>query len=138
LTDEDMRTHHVVLYGTPGSNSVLERIADQLPIRVTRDGVRVGDTTYDDRGVGVRFIHPSPLAPGRYVIVQAAPTADAVMSGNNLPDFLPDWVVYDEASTRTRPRLIEGRSAPAMGFFDDAWHVRNAVSAADGGDDGPG
>lgn len=138
LTEEQMRTHHVVLYGTPGSNAVLERIADQLPIRVTADGVRVGDTTYDDRGVGVRFVYPSPLGEGRYVIVQAAPTAAAVMSGNNLPDFVPDWIVYDADSTRTRPRLISGRSAPAMGFFDDAWRVRGAASASlEGNDDGP-
>lgn len=140
LTEEQMRTNHVVLYGTPGSNSVLERIADQLPIQITRQGVRVGSTTYDDPGVGVRFIYPSPLVPEggapRYVIVQAAPTVDAVASGNNLPDFLPDWVVYDAACTRTRPRLILGRTAPAMGFFDDAWHVRGD-RAAEGGDDGP-
>ncbi len=142
LTEEDVRDNHVVLYGTPGSNAVLERIADRLPIRVTADGVRVGDTTYDDRGVGVRFVYPSPLVPEggapRYVIVQAAPTADAVIAGNNLPDFVPDWIVYDAACTRTRPRLILGRSAPAMGFFDDAWQVRTSVSAArSGGDDGP-
>lgn len=137
LTDEQMRTHHVVLYGTPGSNSVLERIAERLPIRVTADGVRVGDTTYDERGVGVRFVYPSPLAEGRYVIVQAAPTSDAVISGNNLPDFVPDWIVYDAECTRTRPRLILGRAAPAMGFFDDAWQVRTAIGSAEGGDDGP-
>ena len=136
LTDEQLRTHHIVLYGTPGSNSVLERIASSLPITLDAEGVHVGARTFDDRGVGVRFIYPNPLAEGRYVIVQAGLTGDAVIAGNNLPDFVPDWIVYDQASTRERPRLISGRTAPAMGFFDDAWHVR-ATATDEGGDDGP-
>jgi hypothetical protein len=134
LTDEQLRTHHVVLYGTPGSNSVLERVAAQLPIRVERDGVHVGEHVYSGAGIGVRFIYPNPLpeGQGRYVIVQAAPTAEGVGRGNNLPDFVPDWVVYDAAGTRTRPRLISGRAAEAMGFFDDAWQLREESAMASG------
>ncbi len=149
LTEEQMRTHHVVLYGTPGSNAVLERIADRLPIHAAADGVHVGERVYAGAGVGVRFVYPSPLVPEggapRYVIVQTAPTTQGVTNGNNLPDFVPDWVVYDGAATRTRPRLILGRTATAMGFFDDRWQLRTELAqhaarrgaAGEGGDDGP-
>lgn len=128
VTEEMMRSSHLVLYGTPGANSVIERMDASLPIHVTAEGVRVGDTLYDDRGVGTRFVYPNPLisngAGGRYVIIQAAPTVEAVRRGHNLPDFLPDWVVYDNASTGSRPRLIAGRSGEvAMGFFDRFWHL---------------
>ena len=70
-----------MLYGTPGANSVLEKIAGRLPIRVEGDAVVVGSRRHDAKGVGVKLIHPNPLAPTRYVLVQAAPTAKAVMVG---------------------------------------------------------
>jgi enterochelin esterase-like enzyme len=125
VTDELVRTHHLVLYATPGANQTLERMIKELPIHVDGQGVQVGARRFVASGVGVKFVFPNPLATDRYVIVQAAPTPDAVDAGNRLPDFLPDWVVYDAASTRTRPRLVsDPRHAPlAQGFFDDDWRL---------------
>jgi poly(3-hydroxybutyrate) depolymerase len=125
VTDELLASHHVVLYGTPGSNRVLERIASKLPIRVERDGVLLGGQRLVSAGIGTKFIAPNPLAPKRYVIVQAAPTAAAVAAARNLPDFLPDFVVYDGSMTQVRPRLLfDARRQPvAMGYFDDGWRV---------------
>lgn len=131
VTDAMMRRSHLVLYGTPGSNSVLERIADQLPIRVTSAGVTVGSTLHPGADVGTRFIHPNPLSPERYVIVQAGATPEAVSRGHNLPDFVPDYVVYNGASTATRPRLITGRAPQlAMGFFDRYWRLPTTPAGA--------
>jgi hypothetical protein len=131
VTEELMRRAHLVLYGTPGSNSILERIAAELPIRVSSEGVQVGSRMFRGDGVGTRFIYPNPLAPTRYVIVQAAPTVAGVQGGHNLPDFLPDWVVYDARTTRSRPRLISGRNGQlAMGFFDRFWRLPDSGATA--------
>jgi predicted esterase len=120
-----LRSHHLVLYATPGSNAVLERIATRLPIRVERDAVVIGGLRVADKGAGVKFVHPNPLAPERYVIVQAAPTPEAVKAGHNLPDFLPDYVVYTARTTQSRPRLAfdRARMPAAMGFFDRFWSL---------------
>jgi hypothetical protein len=128
VTEEMMRRSHLVLYGTPGANAVLERMAPSLPISVTAEGVRVGETLYGSRGVGTRFVYPNPLVSdgrsGRYVIVQAAPTLDGVRRGHDLPDFLPDWVVYDASTTGSRSRLISGRGEQiGMGYFDRFWQL---------------
>jgi poly(3-hydroxybutyrate) depolymerase len=138
VTDALMRSHSLVLYATPGSNRVLERIAAQLPVRIDKDGVMLGSRRIDTPGVGVKLIYPNPLAPGRYVIVQAAPTTAAVQAGHNLPDFLPDYVVYDARSTQSRPRLVSepGRLPPAMGYFDRSWQLPPSV-AGEGGDEQP-
>ena len=135
VTDAFVRSHHLVLYGTPGSNKLLERIAGQLPIKIDQDGIQLGDRRIASPGVGVRFIYPSPLAPDRYVIVQAAPTIEGVNLGHNLPDFLPDYVVYDKKSAAVRPRLSfpSGRGPLAMGYFDDGWQLPPAAVASDGG-----
>lgn len=146
VTPEILRSSHLVLYGTPGSNSILERVATRLPIRIGADAIHVGSRTFRGTGVGTRFVYPNPEAPDRYLIVQAAPTLEGVQNGHNLPDFLPDWVVYEGRTTRTRQRLISGRNGqPAMGFFDDHWQLRGDVRSRDvpdrgaelGGDEGP-
>jgi poly(3-hydroxybutyrate) depolymerase len=125
VTDELMKTHHVVLYATPKSNALLERMAGKLPVSVDPNGVSLGHERYEGRGIGVKLIYPNPLATDRYVIVQAAPTTAGVDGGRNLPDFLPDYVVYDATTTASRPRLtFPGNQKPrAMGYFDDAWQL---------------
>jgi poly(3-hydroxybutyrate) depolymerase len=114
---------HLVLYGTPGDNRVLDRITDRLPIRVTSDAVVLGRHRHTGRGVGTRFVYPNPEAPARYVIVAAAPTLDGVQRGQNLPDFVPDYVVYDARSTAFRPRYVPAHMPPARGFFDARWRL---------------
>lgn len=114
---------HLVLYGTPGDNLVLDRMASKLPIRVEDGAVSLAGKRIAARGVGVRFIYPNPESPARYVIVQSAPTIEGVKRGLNLPDFVPDYVVYDAASAAHRPRLVPGKRAPLRGFFGAAWEV---------------
>ncbi len=125
VTPEIMRDNHLVLYGTPGSNRILERIRVRLPIALGPDAITLGEERFTGNGLGTRFIYPNPLFPDRYVIVQWGLTAAAVMAGHNLPDFLPDYVVYDERATAARERLVFRRSRRplALGFFDDSWRL---------------
>ncbi len=125
VSDDLMRRNHLVLYGTKGANRVLSRIEARLPIRIEGDAVVVGTQRFTAKGIGTKFIYPNPLAPARYVIVQAAPTLAGVSSGNNLPDFLPDYVVYDEKTTQTRERLLfsERSAPPLLGYFDAHWQL---------------
>ena len=88
VTPELAQRAHLVLYGPPGDNAVLDRIAAKLPIRVEGDAVRLGARTVGGAGVGARFIYPNPEAPSRYVTVFAAPSVDGVRRGLNLPDLL--------------------------------------------------
>ncbi len=121
VTPELAQKAHLVLYGTPGDNLVLDRIAPKLPIRVEGQGIVLGERRLEPKGVGTRFIYPNPEAPERYVIVQTAPTLEAVTRGHNLPDFVPDYVVYDATSARSRPRLVPSAPPPVRGYFDTRW-----------------
>ncbi|MEM9192613.1 MAG: prolyl oligopeptidase family serine peptidase [Myxococcota bacterium] len=132
-----MADAHLVLYGTPGANAVLDRIAADLPIQIDDSAVLVGGQRYEGRDVGTRFIYPNPLSPNRYVIVQAGINPRAVGGGNNLPDFLPDYVVYDAETTARRPRLTAGRNEPrTLGYFDRFWRL--PPMDAEGGDPSTG
>jgi predicted esterase len=125
VTDEVLRDHDVVLYGTPGSNALLTRMAASLPIQIEPDAIVAGEQRFTGPALGTKFIYPNPLAPGRYVIVQAGPTIEGVNAGHNLPDFLPDYVIYDARSTRSRPRLLfpDGSKPLALGYFDEHWRL---------------
>ncbi len=130
VTPELAQKAHLVLYGTPGDNAVLDRIAPKLPIRVAADAVELGALRFAQKGVGTCFIYPNPEAPERYVTVFGAPTVDGVRRGLNLPDFVPDYVVYDAASASARPRLVPGKQPPARGFFDGHWQLEGQLEAA--------
>lgn len=125
VTPDVMLDNHLVLYGTPGANRILEQIKGQLPIKLEADAIVLGEQRFSGQGLGTRFIYPNPLSPRRYVIVQWGLTVGAVAAGHNLPDFLPDYVVYDERSTRTRERLAFKKSSRplALGFFDGSWQL---------------
>lgn len=123
VTPELAKSAHLVLYGTPGDNVVLDRIAPKLPIQVDSTAVKLGTNRYTQKGVGTRFLYPNPEAPARYVMVFSAPTLDGVRRGLNLPDFVPDYVVYDAASASSRARLVPGKQKPVRGFFDAAWQL---------------
>jgi hypothetical protein len=131
VTDDMMRNHHLVLYASPGSNRVLARMLDRLPLRIAPEAISLGEKRFAGPGVGVKLIHPNPLAPTRYVIVQAATTTAGVEGGNRLPDFLPDYVVYDASTTFSRPRLVFDRKHTplAMGYFDRNWKLADPTRA---------
>lgn len=127
-----MQSAHVVLYGSAADNAVLARIAGALPIRVEDDAVIVGTERFTGRDVGTRFIYPNPVAPGRYVIVQAGVSPEAVKLGNKLPEFVADYVVYDGNTVRGPQRRVLGRNrARAMGFFDDHWRLPGGTDASE-------
>lgn len=131
VTEAMMKSAHVVLYGTPGSNAVLERIAGALPIRVEPDAVVVGTERHEGRHVGVRFVYPNPLAPNRYVIVQAGTSTSIVKKGNKLPEFVGDWIVYDPQTVRGQQRRVQGPNRTlGEGHFDDAWRLPGTPEAS--------
>jgi hypothetical protein len=107
-------------------------MASELPVALEADAIRLGARVFRGRGVGIKLIHPNPLAPERYVILQLAPTAAGVEGGNQLPDFLPDYVVYDAATTGSRPRLNFDRvhRPLAMGYFDGQWKLPDVTAAS--------
>ena len=141
VTDALMQHAHVVLYGSTRSNRILADINTQLPVRASADGITVGSKQYKGGKLGAKFIYPNPRAPERYVIVQTGTTPRMVASGNRLPDFLPDYVVFDSDAVKSRPRLIAGSQKPlAAGFFDALWRLpaeREASGQAAHGDDVP-
>jgi hypothetical protein len=130
LTPELMASHHIVLWGDPGSNKVLARLlgpaknqAHPLPLRWDRKTLQMGGDAYPASSHAPILIYPNPLAPSRYVVLnssftfrQGSDTTNALQTPK-----LPDWAVVDLS---TPPGLLLPGEIPNAGFFDEEWQLR--------------
>lgn len=124
ITEEDMRKHNLILWGDPGSNAVLAKIADKLPIGWTAEGVKLGGKTYPGTDHAPALIYPNPQAPTRYVVLNSGFTFREYDYLNNARQIsrLPDWTVFD---LKSRPNTRYAGKIAAAGFFDEAWKLAN-------------
>ncbi len=130
VTDAMIANSVLVLIGPPSSNSVLARIADRLPIRITSDAIELGGIAHRGDEVGTAFVTPNPLNPDRLTLVIAGPRPLGTFRSIALPDILPDYVVFDERVASARDRWAcggsEGCAYRAHGFFDMRWQLPSA------------
>ena len=120
VTEADIASSNLVLWGDPGSNSVLAKVIEKLPIRWTKEVLEVDGKRYPSEGHMPILIFPNPLNPERYVVLNSGFTYREYAYLNNARQvpMLPDWAVIDlsEAPGPVRP----GKIADA-GFFDETW-----------------
>src|SRR5207244_1099910 len=61
VTNDDIASRNIVLWGDPRSNKILARIADRLPVKWDAHAVRVGAQSFDAAHHVPVMIFPNPL-----------------------------------------------------------------------------
>ena len=120
ITDADIAASNLILWGDPGSNKILARLADKLPIKWTADSVIVGDKRYPAATHAPILIFPNPLNPSKYVVLNSGFTFrefDYLNNARQIPK-LPDYAVVD---TTTPPDFRYPGKIVLAGFFNEAW-----------------
>ncbi len=119
VTDADIAGNNLVLWGDPGSNKILARIADRLPIKWTTKGIEVGGQKYP-ANTALIMIYPNPLNPAKYVVLNSGHTFREVDNLNNARQVakLPDFAIVDANSTPDG--YAPGKILDA-GFFGEKW-----------------
>ncbi len=74
VTEEMIAGKNLVLFGDPGSNSLLAKVLPQLPIDWQKAKFSVSGTDYDPNQHGVSLVYPNPLNPRRYVVLNSGHT----------------------------------------------------------------
>lgn len=120
VTEEDIAQSNLVLWGDPGSNSVLARVLDQLPIEWTKQKLTANGRSHDAATFAPILIYPNPLNPQRYVVINSGFTYreyDYLNNARQVPK-LPDWAVIDlsVAPDTQKPGGIQD-----AGFFGERW-----------------
>jgi dienelactone hydrolase len=125
VSDSEIATNNLVLWGDPQSNQLLAKIAAQLPIRWDAQGIHTPIANYPaDKFVPV-LIYPNPLNPKRYIVINSGFTFrefDYLNNARQTPK-LPDWAIVDvnvPVSTRKPGGIVDA------GFFDEEWKFARA------------
>jgi hypothetical protein len=120
ITGAEIAASNLVLWGDPGSNSVLARIADRLPVKWTSGGVVAGKDRYPVTTHAPILIYPNPLNPKKYVVLNSGFTFrefDYLNNARQTPK-LPDYAIVD---TTTPPDSRYPGKIVLAGFFDEMW-----------------
>jgi dienelactone hydrolase len=116
ITASDIAGHNLILFGDPGSNSVIAKVIGQLPIRWSRTEIGIGTQTFTAADHIPVLIYPNPLNPKRYVVINSGHTfGEADFRGTNawLYPRLGDYAV-----------LTPNAEVALSGFFDERWALK--------------
>lgn len=109
----DIADDNLILFGDPGSNSVMARVIGKLPIRWTKSEIEIGTRTFSAADHVPVLIYPNPLNPKRDVVINSGHTfGDEDFRGTNawLYPRLGDYSV------------VKANGDVALsGFFDEQW-----------------
>lgn len=116
VSDDDMRSHHLVLIGNPATNLLLARyracVACRWPDESSKGGVRLaGRPRRSTAAESVLFmICPNPDRPGRYFLIVTSRHLPALAAAGRVDTaFLPDFLI------------LEGNRVVDWGYFAADW-----------------
>jgi hypothetical protein len=116
IKDTDIAQRNLILFGDPGSNSVIARVLPKLPLQWTAETVAIGVKKFPASGHVPAMIYPNPLNPSKYVVINSGHTFhEADLKGTNalLYPRLGDYAVVQASD-----------GAPvAAGLFDESWQL---------------
>ena len=117
---DDIANANLVLWGDPGSNSVLAKILPKLPLTWTRENLAIGTQKVSAADHAPILIFPNPLNPQRYVVINSGFTfrMGSRTSNSLQTPKLPDWAVID---LNTPPDEQWPGLVVDAGFFDERW-----------------
>lgn len=120
VTDELMKSKHVVLWGDAESNRVIARLAERLPVKWAAGKVTIGPVSRDAATHVPILIYPNPQAPERYVVLNSGYTfrqGSDVTNALQTPK-LPDFALVD---VTVPPSAQWPGKVTDAGFFDEGW-----------------
>ena len=128
VTEADIASSNLVLWGDSQANKVLAKIIDKLPIRWSADRIVAGDRSFDGSHHALIAIYPNPLNPEKYVVLNSSFTYreyDYLNNARQVPK-LPDWAIVD---VRTPPNSRFPGKIVDADFFNEQWQLKPPMLA---------
>ncbi len=118
VTAADLANYHVVLFGDPGSNRWIAKVAGKLPVQWTKETVSIGGKPFSAKDSFPAMIYPNPLNPAKYVVLNTGLT---ITEREYNGDYgMPQWGDYAIVTAKDGSDLPELKVA---GLFDENWRV---------------
>ena len=121
INADDIEENHLILFGDPGSNRLIEQVFKALPtLSWNRAEVVLKGEKFTAADHVPVLIAPNPLNPRRYVVINSGHTFGAeAFAGTNalLYPRLGDYAVFQ----------TDGRNGTVKtsGFFDEGWSLKH-------------
>jgi len=128
LTEQDIQTRTIYIYGSPENHAFFQRVREQLPIVFETDGVVAGGRKCLGRDVGAIFTCPNPVNPQNQLVVYGTVAPESLRNLNGVFHGPTDYVVFNDTTRMHRDR--SGRETAEdfllLGSFDksDSGHWR--------------
>lgn len=116
LTGHERSAFNLFLYGEPETSPMIEEALRQIPVKITKDEILIGDKKYPRKGNGIYLKYKSPWAPARSVVIQCGIPWGKSCPENHRYDFLPGYIVYAGEADPEDP--FGGNRPLTGGFFD--------------------
>ncbi len=130
VDEKTMKTYNLVLVGSEDTNSVIKKVAHQLPFIMKGDSVFVAGRTLKGANLGFIGIYPNPLAPKKYLGFIWGKVWGAHLPSNHTWDQVPDFAVFYESPPKpVASTLVPTRPTARVlvaGYFDSRWKLTNA------------
>lgn len=120
VTQEDVKSYNLILWGDPASNERIAGLLKDLPIKWTKDTLTANSKKYSTTGHLPVLIYPTEEDSPHYIVLNSGPTFREAHSKTNSQQNpkLPDWAILDITSPPTPDSA--GKVLDA-GFFNEAW-----------------
>lgn len=125
VTEDDIRTKNLILFGDPGSNLLISKVLLHLPVVWTRDTLQLGGEKVGAADHVPALVSPNPFSPdqNRYVVINSGHTfREAELAKLNYLLF-PRW--GDWAVLKIDRKGIEAEvlteTVVRAGYFDEQW-----------------
>jgi RNA polymerase sigma factor (sigma-70 family) len=126
LTEQDIQTRTIYIYGSPQNHSLFRRVRDQLPIVFEDDGIVVGNKKCKGSDVGAIFVCSNPLNPKNRLVIYGTVSPGALNDMNSIFHGPTDYVIFNNATRQFRGVKDADRFL-LLGSFDKAdpahWQV---------------
>ncbi len=137
VTEADVRTKHLILFGDPGSNPWIAKALPKLPVTWTRDTVKVGPESHSAKDHAPALISASPFpgAGDHYVVINSGHTFhEKEFAAFNYLLFPRhgDWAVMrlSPGAESWNPGVAAfPEEAIRAGYFDEGWQFPANPSA---------
>ncbi len=130
LTEQDIQTQTIYIYGSPENHTFFQRVRDQLPIVFEDDGIVVGNKKCRGRDVGAIFVCPNPLSPEHRLVIYGTVSPEALNDMNSIFHGPTDYIIFNKTT-----RQFRGANAAdcflLLGSFDKSdpvhWRVDESL-----------
>ncbi len=119
VTSADFARYNVVLFGDPGSNRWVAKLAGKVPLQWTKESIAVGGKTFPAAGNLPVLAYPSPWSPSHYVVLNTGLTiSDQDYNGDYAMPRFGDLGILKVKEPSEPPEIVWAA------LFDETWRLK--------------